>query len=138
MFSTIMVPIDMAHRETLSKTLRCAGDLAKLYGAEIVHVGVTASTPSATAHNPAEFREKLDAFAAEDGEKFGVAARGHAVVVGDPRADVDDALLHAVRDVGADLVVMASHVPGLMEYVWPSNGGKIAEHAHCSVMVVRG
>lgn len=50
---------------------------------------------------------------------------------------MDDILLKAVKDTGADLVVMASHVPNIMDYVWPSNGGKIAEHAECSVMVVR-
>jgi hypothetical protein len=32
---------------------------------------------------------------------------------------------------------MASHVPGLTEYVWPSNGGKLAGHAKASVFVVR-
>jgi len=51
---------------------------------------------------------------------------------------VDDALLKASRDTGADLVVMASHMPSVLDYIWPSNGGKIAEHAKCSVMVVRG
>ncbi len=137
MFKTIMVPVDMAHREALGKALGCAGDIARLYGAEIVLVGVTSSSPSATAHNPDEFRARLDAFAAAEAETLEAAVRAVAIVTPDPRADIDDVLLRAVREVDADLVVMASHVPGLMEYVWPSNGGKIAEHAKCSVLVVR-
>ena len=50
------------------------------------------------------------------------------------------ALLRSLRlsGTGADLVVMQSHVPGLMDYIWPSNGGKVAGHAKCSVLVVRG
>jgi nucleotide-binding universal stress UspA family protein len=46
-------------------------------------------------------------------------------------------LLSAINDAGADLVVMASHVPGLTEYVWPSHGGKIASHSTASVFVIR-
>jgi len=56
----------------------------------------------------------------------------------DPATEIDDALLEAAEEIGADLIVMQSHVPGLMEYVWPSNGGKVAEHAKCSVLLVRG
>jgi len=46
--------------------------------------------------------------------------------------------LHTIDEIGADLVVMQSHLPGLVDYVWPSNGGKIAGHSRASVFVVRG
>jgi nucleotide-binding universal stress UspA family protein len=59
------------------------------------------------------------------------------VVSHDPTVDVDDALMKAVSETGADLVVMASHVPGLADYIWPSNGGKLAAHSSASVFVVR-
>ena len=62
----------------------------------------------------------------------------HAAIAHDPTTEVDDALLRAVDETGADLVVMQSHIPGLIDYVWPSNGGKIAGHAKASVLVVRG
>jgi nucleotide-binding universal stress UspA family protein len=55
----------------------------------------------------------------------------------DPAADLDPTLLKAVEETGADLVVMASHVPGLTDYIWPSNGGTVARRAKVSVMVVR-
>ena len=60
------------------------------------------------------------------------------VVAHDPTTDLDDVLLKAVKDTGADIVVMQSHMPNILDYVWPSNGGKIAEHAKTSVFVVRG
>jgi len=136
-FKKIMTPVDLAHEGDLKKALECTADLAKHYGAEVVYVGVTAATPSATAHNPEEFSEKLDAFAASQAEAHGIRAAADTVVSHDPTTDVDDALLKAVRDTGADLVVMASHNPSVLDYIWPSNGGKMAEHADCTVMVVR-
>lgn len=137
MFKKIMAPVDLAHQGHLEKALKCTSDLAKHYGAEVVFVGVTASTPSATAHNPAEYAVKLDEFAKAQAAEHGFTASAVPVVSHDPTTDVDDALLKATKDTGADLVVMASHLPNVLDYIWPSNGGKIAEHAKCSVFVVR-
>lgn len=136
-FKKIMTPVDLAHKGDLDKALECTADLARHYGAEVVYVGVTAATPSATAHNPQEFGDKLEAFVADQAERHGIEATADTVVSHDPTTDVDDALLKAVKETGADLVVMASHVPSVLDYIWPSNGGKIAEHADCTVMVVR-
>jgi nucleotide-binding universal stress UspA family protein len=132
-----MVPVDLAHAERLDKALRTAADLSKHYGIPVCYVGVTPNTPSAIAHNPAEYAEKLEAFGNAQAAAHGVDAATKAVVCHDLTTDVDDALLAAVHDVGADLVVMASHIPDLIDYVWPSNGGKIAEHSDASVFVVR-
>lgn len=137
MFKKIMTPVDLAHQGDLQKALQCSADLARHYGAEVVYVGVTAATPSKTAHNPEEFAEKLKAFAAAEAEKHGISASSDMVISHDPTIDVDDKLVAAVGETGADLVVMASHMPNVMDYVWPSNGGNVAEHAKCSVMVVR-
>ena len=49
----------------------------------------------------------------------------------------NDEFVKAVEDTGADLVIMASHKPGLAEYFWPSNGGKLASHSGVSVLLVR-
>jgi nucleotide-binding universal stress UspA family protein len=46
-------------------------------------------------------------------------------------------LMAAIGELSTDLVVMASHVPNIADYLWPSNGGKIASHATASVMIVR-
>ena len=138
MFNKIMVPVDLSHAAKLTKALDCAGRLAKQFGAEAVYVGVTASAPSSLAHTPEEYAEKLDAFAAEQAKAHGITASGHAVVSHDPTTDLDPSLMKAVEETGADLVVMASHVPNITDYVWPSNGGTIAAHSKASVLVVRG
>ncbi|TLP43856.1 universal stress protein [Cohaesibacter sp. CAU 1516] len=137
MFKRIMAPVDLAHVERLGTALDCAADLAKHWGVPIVYVGVTSSAPSKLAHNPKEFGQKLDAFAKAEAAKHGVETSAHTAIAHDPATEIDDALMRAISDTESDLVVMASHVPNVMDYIWPSNGGSLAEHAKCSVMVVR-
>ncbi len=137
MFTRIMVPVDLAHVPALRKALNAAAGLAKQHSVPVTYVGVTTGAPSALGHNPAEFDAKLSAFGAEQAQSHGIDADTRTIISHDPTTDVDDALLHAVKDCGADLVVMASHVPGLADYIWPSNGGKIAAHSEASVFVVR-
>lgn len=137
MFNRIMVPVDLAHADKLDKALRCAADLAKHYGATVVYVGVAAATPGSVAHTPEEFKKKMDAFAASHAELNGVSTEAVALTSHDPSVDLDPTLLKAVDDTGADLVVMASHIPNLTDYIWPSNGGTVAKKASVSVMVVR-
>jgi nucleotide-binding universal stress UspA family protein len=137
MFKTIMTPVDLGHLDDLEHALQVSADLAKHYGAQVHYVGVTSPSPSSLAHTPEEYGDKLRAFADEQASKRGIETTADAIVSHDPSTDVDDALMKAIGTTGADLVVMQSHVPNLMDYVWPSNGGKLAEHAKCSVMVVR-
>lgn len=136
-FKRIMVPVDLAHAGELTRALQCAADLAQHYKATIVYVGVTSATPGSVAHTPAEFAQKMTAFADEQGKKSGVETEGLALTSHDPKVDLDPTLLKAVEDTDADLVVMASHIPNLVDYVWPSNGGTVATRAKVSVMVVR-
>lgn len=137
MYKIVMVPVDLAHASRLEKALAVAGDLCRHYGAKAVYVGVTPPTPSRVARTPSQFAQKLNTFAAEQAAKYGHSASGHYVVSSDPTIDLDEALLKAAREVGADLIVMASHIPNITDYVWPSNGGEIATHARASVLVVR-
>ena len=137
MFKQIMVPVDLEHTDQLSRSLSIAADLANHYKAPVCYVGVTQSQPSSISHNPEEFEQKLTAFAEEQTKQNGHEASARAFVGHDLVADVDDVLLKAVDETGADLVVMASHVPTLADYIWPSNGGKIAAHSKAAVFVVR-
>lgn len=137
MFKRIMAPVDLAHVGTLGKALEVTGDLASRHGIPVTYVGVTSAAPSALGHTPEEYSERLQKFSATQAELHGIETAALMVVSHDPTTDVDDALMKAVGDTGADLVVMASHIPGLADHLWPSNGGKIAAHAAVSVFVVR-
>ena len=137
MFSSIMTPVDLGHLERLRKSLDVAAGLARQYDASVTYVAVTSPEPTSVAHNPEEFAAKLEAFAKAEAESHGIKAASKAVVSHDPTADLDKKLLKAVDEIGADLVVMQSHVPNLADYLWPSNGGSIAGHSKASVFVVR-
>ncbi|MBF9036476.1 universal stress protein [Rhodobacterales bacterium HKCCE2091] len=135
MYTHIMAPVDLGHAGRLDRALKVAADLAKLYGADITYVGVTGNEPSSVAHTPAEFTQKLEAFAETQAAGTGVPAKARAITAHDPAVDLDGILARAVDEIDADLVVMGTHLPGRMD--WPSHGGKLASHSKASVFLVR-
>ena len=138
MYKKIMIPVDLAHTDRLEKALTTAADLSKQYGIPVCYTAVTASTPTSVAHTPDEFAQKLEAFAQSESDKLGLhSAESHTIVDPDPVADLGKKLIKAAHDQGCDLVVMASHIPGVQEHIFESNAGKMALHADASVFVVR-
>ncbi|MDX1540154.1 MAG: universal stress protein [Geminicoccaceae bacterium] len=137
MYSRIMVPVDLQHVERLEKALASAADLAKHYRAEICYVGVTASVAGPVAHDPEEYGRKLEQFGRAEARKRGVEGTTRAYTSHDPAADLDKVLMRAIEETRSDLVVMASHLPGLAEHIFASNAGYLASHAAVSVFVVR-
>lgn len=136
MYTHIMIPVDLAHVDRLGRALKIGADLAKLWDATVTYTAVTGVQPSKVAHTPQEFEAKLAAFAREQGEAAGVTAQAKAIVAHDPSVEMDHMLVDAADEVGADLVVMGTHDPHAFD--WPSHGGKLAAHAGCSVLLVRG
>ena len=137
MYEKILVPVDLSHVRALDKALKTAAELAKRYDAELSYFGVTSSSPGPVALTPEEFGEKLAEFAKERSREDGVTASAEYKVVPDPASDLNHTLLAAIETCGADLVVMASHRPGLPEHLFASHAGYVAAHSKASVMVVR-
>lgn len=137
MFRKIMVPVDLAHLSSLQKALDVAADLAHRYNAVLCYVGVTTSQPSQVAHNPDEYRNKLEAFARNHAPDNGQAPSVAVYNSHDPVADLDEILVRAASELQADLVVMATHLPRHIDAVMPANGSKVAAHTKVSVFLVR-
>lgn len=137
MFRKIMVPVDLAHLPSLQKALDVAAGLAHEYGASLCYVGVTTSQPSSVAHNPEEYRSKLEAFAREHAPENGQAPSVAVYNSHDPVVDLDEILVRAVSELQADLVVMATHLPRHIDAIMPANGSKVAAHTNVSVFLVR-
>ncbi|WP_194095158.1 universal stress protein [Marivivens aquimaris] len=137
MFQKIVVPVDLAHTGSLTKTLGVAAELAQKYQSTVCFVSVTSTTPSSIAHSPEEFGQKLDAFAAEQAAAHGITATAHTVVDHDPSVQMDKKLEKAVEELGADLVVMATHIPNVTDYIWSGHGAHLAAHSAASVLLVR-
>ena len=45
--------------------------------------------------------------------------------------------LNFARDIGAELIVVGAHKPGMADYLLGSNASQVVRHAKCSVWVVR-
>ena len=137
MYKKIMVPVDLRHIERLEKAITTATDLAKNYGIPICFVAVTAEAPTEVAHSPKEFAEKLAAFGAKQSDAHGLEIDTASYPSHDPTIGLDKTLISAAEENGADLIVMASHVPGLAEHIFASHAGAVASHAEVSVFVIR-
>ncbi|SDE04858.1 universal stress protein [Ruegeria marina] len=138
MFRKIVIPVDLAHAERLDRVLRIGADLARHYKAELCFLGVTTTTPGPVARTPEEFGQKLEAFAQEQSAQHGVTTSSIALVDHDPSVQLDRTLLEATENSGADLVVMATHLPNVTDYIWSGHGAYLATHSEASVMLVRG
>ena len=137
MFTKIMVPVDLAHAATVEKAIQVAADLAKLHNAEIFLVGVTDTAPGSVAHDPNEYQQNLEQFAADHSSRHGCSMTAKVVICNDPAAELDEALEDYGKEINVDLVVMASHLPGFMDHLFHSRAGHLATHADISVFIVR-
>lgn len=78
-----------------------------------------------------EVEERLAAIAAEgEGEGMNVST---VIREGHPST----AILGAAKEAGADLIMIASHKPGLSDYFIGSTAARIVRHAQVSVLVSR-
>jgi nucleotide-binding universal stress UspA family protein len=137
MYSKIMVPVDLAHLEALERSLQIAADMARHYDAEICYVSVTANTPGPVARTPAEYEKKLKAFASEQASRHGQPTSSRVLISHDPTADMERILVRTADEIGADLVLMATHLPHKVDAIMPSHGDKVAKHSDVSVFLVR-
>ncbi len=137
MFKHIMVPVDLPKKQTLDRAVHVAADLARLYGAKMTFVSVSGGLQPDGTHSNAKYGRLLAEFAAEVSKAEGVSINAVNIPVPDPSVEVDATLRKAISEIEADLVVIASHQPGWLEYIIASHGGKLAAHAPISVFVVR-
>jgi len=136
MYNTILVPIDMAHAAEGKANIDLATQHAAA-GASIILLNVVEDIPNwAAVELPAGLLDQsihsslseLKAIAAATGMKMEVEVRtGHSY----------NTILEVAKEKNADLIIIASHRPGLQDYFLGSTAAKVVRHANCSVLVVR-
>jgi nucleotide-binding universal stress UspA family protein len=136
MYKTILVPIDMSHLAEGKANIDLAAQHAAA-GARIILLNVVEEIPNwAAVDLPAGLLEKsleasqseLKAIATAAGMKVEVEVRtGHSY----------NTILEVAEKKNADLIIIASHRPGLQDYFLGSTASKVVRHANCSVLVVR-
>jgi len=137
MFQHIMVPVDLAHMETLEPALQVVADMARYYDASITYVGITSNSPNSVARTPDEYQQKLEAFAQQRHAVHGRPVSAKVYGSTDPIANLNDLLVNAINDVNADLVIMATHLPKSLDVFIPAHGDTVAARTHTSIFLVR-
>lgn len=139
MTKTILVPVDISTDNPGTSAITQAQELAKLYNGRLVLLNVVQQLATYTStYLPDDFYEKAIAGAKKELDKIveqhGLANTADTVVrEGNPSREILD---HA-NEIKADMIVIASHDPGLADYFLGSVAARVVRHAHCSVMVVR-
>ena len=137
MFTHIMVPVDLAEKESWQRAVDVACDLASHYDARITLVSVSGGLQGKVSHSQAEYGRRLGIYADELAAAHGLIVGSLNYGVPDPSVEVDQKLIEAMTELQADLVIMASHQPGWVEYLVNSHGGRLASHAPISIFLVR-
>lgn len=136
MYRTIIVPIDLSQetkgRSILDLAIRLGGGEARIVLANILEElpgYVAIELPAGLMEQSrADAEEKLKAIAAAAGVEAEIAVR-----IGHP----GNQILELAEETGADLIIVASHRPGLQDYFIGSTAGRVVRHAKCAVLVTR-
>lgn len=139
MFKTILVPVDIAHSERVKSSLAAASKLAVAHDSKLVLLHVVEQLPGyVLAEVPDGFRDSMKAGATAEIKKIAAAQElPDTAQVLVREGHVYHTILSVARDVGADLIVIASHSPVIADYLLGSVAARVVRHAHCSVLVLR-
>jgi len=138
MYSRILVPVDLDNVEKLSKALSLAGQTAQANYAEVFYVDVVDAVPTMSARTEGDrMAVRLKDFVAAQAKQYHIKANDHVALRSDLHLNIGADIIKAAKEADCDLIVMASHLPGLKDHVFSSNAGYVASHAPMSVYVVR-
>jgi universal stress protein F len=140
MFKSILVPIDIAHRSSWQFSLPQAIELAKAGGSALAVMTVVRDLKAML--EGAHLGYQLDQMVAEARSKLATIvdpyrAGGLAIREDVRLGSIAHEILAAAQSQGADLIVMASHRPEIRDYLIGPNAAHVAQHASCSVLVLR-
>ncbi len=136
MYKTILVPVEFSHEHSGINAIRIAKKLVD-DGGKIILVNVVGDIPTYIEvelpmdllNNSKKLAlEKLTEIAAKEGIKSDVKIR-----TGHPANEI----LASAESYNADLIIVASHRPGLSDYFLGSTAARIVRHAQCPVFVDR-
>ncbi|MEM6479353.1 MAG: universal stress protein [Pseudomonadota bacterium] len=135
MYTNILVPVSFEEDRNVKAALEVAQALGSA-GRKITCVHVVEQLPVyATEFVPAahmetarsELNASLQSLVAD-------IDNAHAVVIDGSAAN---AILQFAETHGADLIIMASHRPGMADYLLGSTAARVVRHATCAVHVIR-
>lgn len=137
MFSRIIVAVDLEHLAQAKALLHRATQLLDT-GGEIRLIHALEEVPGYIAADlPADLTERRRAEAAVELRALINPALGLHITHEVRRGAASGQILKIAHDSGADLIMVASHKPGLRDYFIGSTAARVIRHAQCSVLVER-
>ena len=130
--SKIMLPVDIRHKEQSARAIDGAATLAKQFGASLYVMTAARPLGGDITEFPEHHKAEFEYFVAETGEQYGVKTEA----LFHHHESAEKMILEAAEEIGADLIVMATHDPKLTDHLFGSHASHLALHAPCSVMVV--
>ena len=136
MYKSILVPIDLAHRDIGRAMIKRAEALAD-EGAKLTLLHVIGDIPAYAQsylpegqlqENLTETREVLQGLANSADVKADIVVR-----YGSP----SPVILDEANEREIDLIIIASHHPGIKDYLMGSTASRVVRHADCSVLINR-
>lgn len=136
MYKTILVPIDIAHLEKSKNIIEVALDHAAP-DSRIVLLNVIEEIPNwAAIELPADLHDKSVAAAKQQLQDI-AAASGREMDTEVRTGHGYSTIMDFADELHPDLIVIASHRPGLKDRLLGSTASRVVRHADCSVLVVR-
>ena len=136
MYQTIIVPVDVNNSEKTADMLATAEKLGGK-SAKIVLLNVIEAVPNYVAvYLPEGHHERVSTEAKQELDRI---AKSTSL-----SAEVEVRVGHASQEIltvadqkKADAIIIASHRPGLEDYLLGSTASRVVRHAKCSVIVIR-
>nr|CAA6830585.1 MAG: Unknown protein [uncultured Thiotrichaceae bacterium] len=135
MYKNILVPVALDHNANFEKAVQAAqalksdeGSITFLYVSEPLYAPVSQYVPADVLEdNRNQALSELKALAE------GVKGAKPKMLSGSPGITITE----YAKDNDVDLIVIASHRPGLSDYFLGSTAARVVRHAGCAVHVVR-
>lgn len=136
MYKRIIVAVDINHgelgKELLERALKLVDD-----GGEIRLLHVLEEIPTyIAAEMPQDLNQRREAEARVELKAIAHGVSGN-IAVELRRGAASGQILQTAEDNEADLVMIASHRPGLSDYFIGSTAARVVRHAQCSVLISR-
>ncbi len=132
----ILIAIDVAREQGNDTVMKTARDIAGAIGGQLVLLYALEPTPGYIASQiPSEALAKRKTGAEKALRELAARYEIAAAVLRDGAAATE--ILEYASEIGAELIMLHSHDPGLADYFIGSVASRVVRHAHCSVYVVR-
>ncbi len=142
MYENILLTVDLNEESSWQKALPTAVECCRAFGARLHLMTVLPDFGMSVVaqYFPGDYAERAKLEAKQGLERLAAeqAPDGIEVEYRIGYGTIYEEILEAAKEIGCDLIVMASHRPELKDYLLGPNAARVVRHANCSVLVVRG